>query len=185
MKTIRDLLSCIRPSFTCRDDTDAYQLVTWSKDQSLRIWKIEASLQETVGQEFEEEDDDDEEESDELEELGAKGVEDRISLLPRSVENRERATTSESQGKFSEFDIIEMDDVRRIEEKEKRDRELEESHAKEVKEERRHSAKDAGVYGCFSNLIMLSFPKLCFSSFINMNPPPPHISYSRPTQSLW
>ena len=132
-----------------RDDTDAYQLVTWSKDQSLRIWKIEPSLQETVGQEFEDNEEDD---SDEVEEAGAKGVEERRSLLPRSEEEKERSTTLESQNKYSEFDIIEMDDVKRIEEKEKRERELEESEAKEGKEakvERKHSAKESGMVRLF------------------------------------
>ncbi|CAG2065895.1 unnamed protein product, partial [Timema podura] len=37
-------------------DTPDYQLITWSKDQSLRIWKIEPFLQKLCGQEQEDAD---------------------------------------------------------------------------------------------------------------------------------
>ena len=50
--------------------------MTWSKDQSLRIWKIEPGLQEIVGQDFDEDDEDDyeEDEEDEASRGGGGGV---------------------------------------------------------------------------------------------------------------
>jgi WD repeat-containing protein 59 len=31
-----------------RQDDDDYQLVTWSKDQSLRIWRVDTNLQKVI-----------------------------------------------------------------------------------------------------------------------------------------
>ena len=52
--------------------------------------------------------------------------------------------TLEEQSKYSEFDIIEKDELRRIEEKEKRDREQIVSEAKDAKEERKQT-KETGT----------------------------------------
>ena len=87
-------------SYTLRDDTDTYQLVTWSKDQSLRIWKIEPGLQETVGQEFEDEEGEEEEEedSDDLDNVSTGEAEQVGRLaLPRSEDERDRAMTADTQ----------------------------------------------------------------------------------------
>ena len=131
-----------------RDDTDAYQLVTWSKDQSLRIWKIESGLQETVGQEFDEEEEEDEEELEGVsEEGGFPGLEDA----------KERSATTDSERKTSEYDIIEVEELRSIEEKERREKEKKEDQ--EGKDDRRPSLKE-GLYGT-----LISFSKSSSMSF--------------------
>ena len=116
--------------------------MTWSKDQSLRIWKIEPGLQEIVGfDDDEEEEEEEEEDEDESEEGTNKGSEE--GRYPRSETEKTRSATADIR---SEYDIIEVEEAKSLEEKEKRERERLEREEQEGKEEKKTITKE-GIPG--------------------------------------
>ena len=97
-----------------------------------------------MGQDFDDEDDEGEEDDEEDESVGEgteAGAEER--RLPRlENEDKQRSATTDTK---SDYDIIEVEEARTLEEKERKEREMMEREEQEGKDERKSAAKEGAA----------------------------------------